>query len=112
MNNVEAMERNAIQFRVAKALESAASLDDAELDRLALLPPIEYGPVRKPLADQLGISVAYLDAAVTSRKKELIPPASAGSGRPLEMATIVPAEHPDVAGCGFHRPLGSLSGFL
>ena len=93
MTNVEAMERNAIQFTVAKALESAASLDDAELDRLALLPPTEYGQVRKPVADQLEISVTYLDAAVASRKKELTPAASVGSGRPLEMSSVVPAEH-------------------
>ena len=89
------MERShAAQFTVAKALNGAAPLDEAELDRLALMPPIEYGQVRKPVADQLGIAVGYLDAAVNGRKKELTPAANVGNGRPLEMQTIVPAEDP------------------
>jgi hypothetical protein len=75
-------------------LNGAAPLDDDELDRLALMPPIEYGQVRKQVADQLGTAVGYLDAAVTARKKELTPTAIVGSGRPLDMPTIVPAEHP------------------
>jgi len=94
MTNVEAMDRAAAQFTVAKALDGAAHLDEAELDRLALMPPIEYGQVRKQVADQLGTAVGYLDAAVTGRRKELAPAANVGSGRPLEMPTIVPAEHP------------------
>ncbi len=94
MTNIEAMDRNAAQFTAAKALNGAASLDEAELDRLALMPPIDYGQVRKQLADQLGTAVSYLDAAVTARKKELTPAASVGSGKPIEMPSIVPAEHP------------------
>jgi putative DNA primase/helicase len=94
MTNVEAMDRTAAQFTAVKALSEATPLDEAELDRLALMPPIEYGQVRKPVADQIGIAVGYLDAAMNGRKKELTPAASVGSGRPLEMPTIVPAEHP------------------
>ncbi|NOS79105.1 MAG: DUF3631 domain-containing protein [Nitrospira sp.] len=94
MSNIEVMDHAAAQFTIAKALEGTASLDEAELDRLALMPPIEYGQARKPVADQLGIAVGYLDAAVTARKKELTPAANVGSGKPLEMPTIVPAEHP------------------
>ena len=94
MTNVEAMDRNAAQFAAAKALSEATHLDEAELDRLALMPPIEYGQVRKQFAEQLGTAVGYLDVAVTARKKELTPAANVGSGRPLEMPTIVPAEHP------------------
>ena len=94
MTNVEAMDRTAVQFTAAKALSEATPLDEAELDRLALMPPIEYGQVRKPVADQLQIAVGYLDAAVTARRKELTPTANVGSGRPLEMPTILPAEHP------------------
>jgi putative DNA primase/helicase len=94
MTNVEVMDRTATQFTAAKALSEATPLDEAELDRLALMPPIEYGQVRKPVADQLGIAVGYLDAAVTARKKELTPAANVGNGKPLEMPTIVPAEHP------------------
>ena len=94
MTNVEAMDRTAAQFTAAKALNEAAPLDDAELDRLALMPPIEYGQVRKHVAEQLGTAVGYLDVAVTARRKALIPAANAGSGRLLEMPTIAPAEHP------------------
>ena len=94
MTNVEAIDCTAVQFTVAKALNEAAPLDEAELDRLALMPPIEYGQVRKRVADQLGTAVGYLDAAVTARRKELTPAANVGSGRPLEMPTIVLAEHP------------------
>lgn len=94
MTNVEAMDRNAAQFAAAKALSEATPLDEAELDRLALMPPIEYGQVRKQVAEQLGTAVGYLDVAVTARKKELAPAANVGSGRPLEMPTIVPADHP------------------
>ena len=94
MSNIEAMDHAAAQFTVAKALNGATTLDEAELNRLALLPSIEYGQARKPLAEQLGIAVGYLDAAVIARKKELTPAANVGNGRPLEMQTIVPAEHP------------------
>ncbi len=85
MTKGEAMDRTATQFMAAKALNEATPLDEAELDRLALMPPIEYGQVRKQVADQLGTAVAYLDATVTARKKELTPTANVGSGRPLEM---------------------------
>ena len=94
MTNVEAMDRTAAQFTTAKALNEAAPLDEAELDRLALMPPIEYGQVRKQVAGQLGTAVGYLDAAVRARRKALTPTANVGSGRPLEMPTIVLAEHP------------------
>src|SRR5437870_6793247 len=94
MNSIEDLDSNAAQFTVAQALNGAAPLDEAELDRLALLPPIEYGQVRKHVAEQLGTAVGYLDAAVTARRKELTHAANVGSGRPLEMPTIVPAEHP------------------
>jgi putative DNA primase/helicase len=94
MTNVEAMDRTAAHFTAAKALNEAAPLDEAELDRLALMPPIEYGQVRKHVAEQLGTAVGYLDAAVTARRKALTPAANVGSGRPLEMPTIVPTEHP------------------
>lgn len=94
MTNVEAMDRTAAQFTAAKALNGATTLDETELDRLALLPPIEYGQVRKQVANQLGTAVGYLDAAVTARKNALTPAANVGSGRLLEMPTIAPAEDP------------------
>jgi len=93
MTNAEVMDRTAAEFTIAKALNGAPTLDEAELDRLALMSRIEYGQVRKQVADQLGIAVVYLDSAVTTRKKELTPAASVGSGKPIEMPAIVPAEH-------------------
>lgn len=94
MTNAEAMDQTATKLTIVQALHKAAPLDEAELDRLALLPPIEYGQIRKQVADQLGTAVGYLDATVTTRRKELTPAANVGSGRPLEMPTIVPAERP------------------
>jgi putative DNA primase/helicase len=94
MTNVEEMDHTATQFTIAKALNGANTLDEAELDRLALMPQIEYGQVRIQVAGQLGTAVGYLDAAVNARKKELTPAAGGGNGRPLEMPIIVPAEYP------------------
>lgn len=94
MTNDEVMDQIAVRFTVAKALDGSAHLDEAELDRLALMLPIEYGQVRKQVAEQLGTAVGYLDSAVMARRKELAPVVSIGSGRPLEMPTTVPAEHP------------------
>ena len=46
--------------------------EDAELERLARLPPLEYGRARKEAAKQLsGGSVALLEAAVRAKRKEL-----------------------------------------
>ena len=94
MNSTEEMDRNACKFTIAQALNGAAPLNEADLDWLALLPLIEYGQARKAVAEQLGIPVAYLDKEITKRQKELTPAVNGGSGRPLEMPTIVPAEHP------------------
>jgi hypothetical protein len=46
--------------------------DDAELERLARLPPLDYGRARKEAAKQLsGGSVTFLDAAVKAKRSEL-----------------------------------------
>ena len=70
MNNVEEMDHNAVRFTAAKALNGAAPVDETDLDRLALLPLIEYGQARKAVAEQLGIPVAYLDAEIAKRQQE------------------------------------------
>ena len=112
MNGTEEMDRNAVQFTVAQALNRASPLNEADLDRLALLPLIEYGQVRKAVADQLGIPVAYLDAEITKRQKELTPAATTGSGKPLEMPTIVPAEHPVAGALLLQTMLGTMNKYL
>jgi hypothetical protein len=45
--------------------------DDAELERLARLPPIEYGRARKPAAKRLGVPVGILHRAVADKRAEL-----------------------------------------
>ncbi|MEO7860041.1 MAG: DUF3631 domain-containing protein [Nitrospirales bacterium] len=112
MNRAEEMDRVAVQFTVAQALGGAAPRDKAELDQLALLSLIEYGQVRKTVADHLGIPVAYLDQEITKRRKELTPPATTGSGKPLAMPTIVLAEHPVDGGLLLHTMLDILSRYL
>src|SRR5215510_5224959 len=90
----DAMRDNALKFAFAQALNDATPMDDDQLDQLALLPPIEYGQVRKRVADQLGISVSLLDKTIDARKKQLLPAATVGNGRPLEMPAIALANAP------------------
>jgi putative DNA primase/helicase len=54
------------------AAEPSAPNDDAELERLARLPPLDYGRGRKEAAKALGdIPVGILDAAVKAKRAEL-----------------------------------------
>ncbi len=92
MNKACDLDRNVTEFTVAHALSGAPSLDETERDKLALLSPIEYGQVRKAVAKQLGTPVNCLDTVIAERRKELMPTATVGNGRPLDMPAIVPAE--------------------
>ncbi|MEO6553982.1 MAG: DUF3631 domain-containing protein [Nitrospiraceae bacterium] len=111
-NSTKEMDLNAVQFTITQALNGASPLNEADLDRLALLPLIEYGQARKAVADQLGIPVAYLDAEIMKRQKELNPVATTGSGKPLEMPALVPAEHPVDGASLLHMLLNVLSKYL
>lgn len=52
------------------AAPAALSEDDAELARLASLPPLEYGKARKAAAERWGVPVSCVDEAVTTKRKE------------------------------------------
>jgi hypothetical protein len=69
-------------------------LDEAEIDRLALLPSLEYGQIRKPLAKRLGLSVSFLDETIERRQKRLCPVGPPSAGRPLELPVLLPANDP------------------
>ena len=112
MSNTEEIDRNACKLAFAKALNEASPVDEADLDRLALLSQIEYGQVRKAMAKQLGITVEYLDKEIAKRQKKLTPAAATGSGRPLEMPTIVPEDHPVDGALLLQRILDILSKYL
>ena len=53
------------------------------VNRLALLPPIEYDKIRKEEAKTLGVRVGTLDKAVREEKGE--PEAKEGSGRAIKL---------------------------
>jgi hypothetical protein len=55
---------------MANATPQPAPDDNAEIDRLARLPPLEYDKVRIEVADRLGVRVPTLDAAVKAKKRE------------------------------------------
>jgi putative DNA primase/helicase len=86
------MQTNAVQFAVARALNNAPVMDDAQLDQLALLTHIEYGQVRVSVAKELGIPVNLLDDAIADRKRQIMPATTVGNGRPLELPAIVLAD--------------------
>lgn len=108
----EAMRQNGVQFAIAQALSEATPVDEEQLDELALLQPMEYQQVRKRVADEWKISVRVLDKAVDDRKKQLIPPAIVGNGRPLEMPTIVLADAPVNGTAVFNMVVTVLSTYI
>lgn len=108
----ETMRHNAVQFAIAQALSEATPVDEEQLDELALLQPMEYQQVRKRVANELNISVRVLDKTVEDRKKQLIPPAIVGNGRPLEMPTIVLANDPVNGQAVFNMVATVLSTYL
>lgn len=65
-----------------------------ELDRLALLSPLEYGRIRPAAAKRLGTSVAYLDKEIEQRQRSLSTCLTQGSGQPLTLPDIEPAADP------------------
>jgi len=68
-------------IETSRELENKPLSDDDELKRLAKMPPLQYGRVRKPAAEKLGITVGELDEAVKLARTENIVPT--GQGRPL-----------------------------
>jgi putative DNA primase/helicase len=90
----DTMQENRVQFAIAQALNDAPPIEEGQLDQLALLPPIEYGQARKRVAEELGVPVALLDKAIEDRKKQLLPAAPVGNGRPLELPPIPLADAP------------------
>jgi primase-polymerase (primpol)-like protein len=55
--------------RVCALVTETYSEQDAELDRLAALPPLEYGKVRNEAAKRLGVTVSILDQEVKKRRQ-------------------------------------------
>lgn len=90
----EVLNHHTAKFAIADALDNRVPLDEAELDRLALLTSLEYGQIRKQVAKRLGLSVSWLDETIQQRQKMLCPAGPVGAGRPLELLSIVPADHP------------------
>ena len=62
--------------------------DDAEIERLAKLPAIEYDRLRKPTAARLGISLKALDAEVKAARTNNSE--TKGQGRPIEFTQVEP----------------------
>jgi putative DNA primase/helicase len=79
------------------AAEPSAPDDDAELERLARLPPLEYGRTRKEAAKALGdIPVGILDDAVHAKRAKLGLAAEddGRQGRPITYAEPEPWDEP------------------
>jgi putative DNA primase/helicase len=106
------MQENRVQFAIAQALNEAPPIDEAQLDQLALLTPIEYGQARKRVAEELGIPVTLLDKTIEDRKKQLLPAATAGNGRPLELPTIALADAPVNGEAVFNMLLSVLAKYV
>ena len=75
------------------AQHAAPSADDAEVARLAMLPPIDYGKARKAAADKWGVPVGFVDAAVKCRQKERAAKDD-GHGHVIEFEDLAPAYEP------------------
>jgi hypothetical protein len=60
---------------------------NAEIARLAALPPLDYEREREPGAEKLGCRVTTLDRLVADARRERAPVADAGRGRRLEIET-------------------------
>jgi hypothetical protein len=85
---------------------------DAELERLARLPLIQYGRERKAAAEALGVgSVSILDRAVAAKRAELSPDDGADGlpGRPITFDEIEPCAEP-VDGAALLTDLSSTVG--
>jgi len=95
MNGAEQeLNHRAVEFAITEALHARVPLDDAQLDRLALMTSVEYGQIRKQVARQLGLSLWLLDKTIHQRQKTLCPIGTVGNGRPLELPAIVPGNDP------------------
>ncbi len=88
------LEQAVREFDAAKARLEAVQTpdDDAVLDFLATLPPLEYDRVRKTEAAKLRVSLATLDRAVSTRRRRLA--AAVGSADKLQLRDFEPAEGP------------------
>lgn len=75
------------------AQDAAPTADDAEIVRLAALPPIDYGKARKAAAERWGVPVGFVDAAVKGKQKERAAKDD-GRGNALEFEDIIPAFEP------------------
>ncbi len=75
------------------AQHAAPTANDAEIARLAALPPIDYGKARKVAAEKLGVPVAFVDAAVKAKHKERAAKDD-GRGNAIEFEDICPAYEP------------------
>lgn len=74
---------------LATAQHATPSETEVEVARLATLPPIEYGKARKEAAKRWGVSVSYVDAEVTAKRRAQ---AEQEAGPILE--TVEPADEP------------------
>lgn len=74
------------------ARHAAPTADEAEITRLAALPTIDYGKVRKVAAEKLGVSVVFVDAAVKAKRKEAAK--DEGQGTTITFEDIIPAYEP------------------
>jgi putative DNA primase/helicase len=100
--------RNAFDATRAHASVLSREAESAELDRLALLSPFEYGRERIAVAERFQVAVRLLDREIDERKKSLIPNGNTGSGQRLILSDIEPATEP-VSGSAL---LSALTGTL
>jgi hypothetical protein len=77
------------QPATAQSGEASAADDDAELERLAKLPPIQYDRARKAAAEALGVRASMLDRVIAAKRAELgLDDGDGKQGRPIEFPEI------------------------
>ncbi|MEK7786799.1 MAG: DUF3854 domain-containing protein, partial [Chloroflexota bacterium] len=75
------------------ARDAAPTADEAEIARLAALSSIDYGKARKAAAEQWGVPVGFVDAAVKTQQKARAAKDD-GRGGAIEFEEITPAFEP------------------
>jgi putative DNA primase/helicase len=86
--------KSAFEVAQSRSLKLNSQTESADLDRLAVLSPLEYARERTSMARKLGIAVSFLDKEIEQRQRVSYPVAAHGSGQPLALLNIEPAEEP------------------
>src|SRR5947207_4360065 len=103
-DDASATDRTAVLRAIVESAEDARPDDEAELARLAALPPLEYERQRTDAAARLGISrVSILDRLVAAVRGDGARE-TGGRGRPLDLADLEPWPAP-VGGSALLREL-------